>query len=101
MLSARCTDKKVNEVTERLFRKYRTLDDYLRANPKEFELEIKPTGKTSGEIVWEWHAWDHLVQDVDRALPNYGEVSEHPERIDVNYGSREFDRAMADPQQLA
>jgi endonuclease-3 len=44
MLSARCTDKKVNEVTERLFRKYRTLDDYLRANPKEFELEIKPTG---------------------------------------------------------
>ncbi len=44
MLSARCTDKKVNEVTEKLFRKYRTLDDYLRANPKEFEQEIKPTG---------------------------------------------------------
>jgi endonuclease III len=44
MLSARCTDKKVNEVTERLFRKYRTLDDYLRANQKEFEQEIKPTG---------------------------------------------------------
>jgi len=44
MLSARCTDKKVNEVTEKLFRKYRALDDYLRANPKEFEQEIKPTG---------------------------------------------------------
>jgi endonuclease III len=44
MLSARCTDKKVNEVTEKLFRKYRSLDDYLRANPKEFEREIKPTG---------------------------------------------------------
>ena len=44
MLSARCTDKKVNEVTEKLFRKYQTLDDYLRANPKEFEQEIKPTG---------------------------------------------------------
>jgi len=44
MLSARCTDKKVNEVTERLFRKYRTLDDYLRANQKVFEQEIKPTG---------------------------------------------------------
>lgn len=44
MLSARCTDKKVNEVTEKLFRKYRKLDDYLRANPKEFEQEIKPTG---------------------------------------------------------
>lgn len=44
MLSARCTDKKVNEVTEKLFRKYRTLDDYLRANPKVFEREIKSTG---------------------------------------------------------
>jgi len=44
MLSARCADKKVNEVTEKLFRRYRTLDDYLRATPKEFEQEIKPTG---------------------------------------------------------
>ncbi|MBO0861038.1 MAG: endonuclease III [Chloracidobacterium sp.] len=44
MLSARCTDKKVNEVTEELFRKYRSLDDYLRANPKEFEEAIKSTG---------------------------------------------------------
>jgi endonuclease-3 len=44
ILSARCTDKKVNEVTEKLFRKYRTLDDYLGANPKEFEREIKSTG---------------------------------------------------------
>ena len=44
MLSARCTDKKVNEVTEKLFRKYRSLDDYLRANPKVFEQEIKSTG---------------------------------------------------------
>jgi endonuclease-3 len=44
MLSARCTDKKVNEVTEKLFRKYRAPDDYLRANLKEFEQEIKPTG---------------------------------------------------------
>ncbi len=44
MLSARCTDKKVNEVTEELFRKYRTLDDYQRADPKEFEREIRPTG---------------------------------------------------------
>jgi endonuclease-3 len=44
MLSARCTDKRVNEVTEKLFRKYRTPDDYLRADPQEFEQDIKPTG---------------------------------------------------------
>lgn len=43
-LSAQCTDKKVNEVTERLFKKYRTLDDYVRANRREFELDIRLTG---------------------------------------------------------
>lgn len=64
-------------------------------------LEIKPTGATTGEVVWEWHAWDHLIQDVDKSKPDYGEVAEHPERIDVNFGSREFDRMLADPQQLA
>lgn len=44
ILSAQCTDKKVNEVTERLFRKYRTLDDYVNADPREFEKDIFQTG---------------------------------------------------------
>jgi len=44
VLSAQCTDKKVNEVTEILFRKYRSLDDYVEARPKEFEKDIRPTG---------------------------------------------------------
>lgn len=43
-LSAQCTDKKVNEVTERLFKKYQTLNDYVRANRKEFERDIYETG---------------------------------------------------------
>ena len=43
-LSAQCTDKKVNEVTKNLFKKYRTIEDYITANRKEFELDIKPTG---------------------------------------------------------
>lgn len=43
-LSAQCTDKKVNEVTETLFKKYRMLDDYVRADRKEFEKDIRPTG---------------------------------------------------------
>lgn len=43
-LSAQCTDKKVNEVTRDLFKKYRTLDDYVNANPKEFEKDIFSTG---------------------------------------------------------
>lgn len=43
-LSAQCTDKKVNEVTEKLFKKYRTFNDYLAANPREFEKDIYQTG---------------------------------------------------------
>ncbi len=44
ILSAQCTDKKVNEVTEKLFKRYRTLDDYVTANSREFENMIRPTG---------------------------------------------------------
>lgn len=44
ILSAQCTDKKVNEVTAKLFKKYRKLDDYVKANPKEFEQDVKSTG---------------------------------------------------------
>ncbi len=44
VLSAQCTDKKVNEVTETLFRKYPRLEDYAAADPAEFEQDIKPTG---------------------------------------------------------
>ena len=46
-------------------------------------LELEPE---SGEIVWEWHLWDHLIQDVDAELPNYGVISDHPELFDINCG---------------
>jgi Spy/CpxP family protein refolding chaperone len=49
-------------------------------------IEIKPTGKTTGEVVWEWHLWDHLVQDFDKTKANYGNVAEHPELVNINYG---------------
>lgn len=40
----------------------------------------------SDAVVWEWHAWDHLVQDRDPEKPNYvDDVSTRPDRIDVNY----------------
>jgi hypothetical protein len=61
-------------------------------------VEIKPTGKKTGEIVWEWRSWDHLIQEFDKTKPNYGRVSEHPERIDVNYMGGEEDRV---PKPLA
>jgi hypothetical protein len=48
-------------------------------------VEIEPTGPMSGTIVWEWHAWDHLIQDFDSGAPGFGVVADHPERIDLNY----------------
>lgn len=44
ILSAQCTDKKVNEITRILFIKYKTLDDYIHADQKEFEALIRPAG---------------------------------------------------------
>ncbi len=44
ILSAQCTDKTVNEVTNALFEKYRTAQDYARVNIKALEREIRSTG---------------------------------------------------------
>ena len=53
----------------------------------EAVLELEPVGNNDANIVWEWHIWDHLIQDVDPDFLNYGVVSEHPELQDVNYGA--------------
>lgn len=44
VLSAQCTDKRVNIVTSSLFKKYKTIKDYADADIKEFENDIKSTG---------------------------------------------------------
>jgi hypothetical protein len=61
------------------------LGDGDEALKPDYLVEIKPTGKTTGEIVWEWHVWDHLVQDHDASKANYGDVAAHPELVDINY----------------
>ena len=63
------------------------IDNSLNEMWAEAVLEIEPVGSNDANIVWEWHIWDHLVQDVDPELPNYGVVSDHPELQDVNYGA--------------
>lgn len=65
-LSAQCTDKMVNTITPALFKKYRKLDDYVNANPREFEKDILKSGfyknKTKNilaaarEVKGEWKA---------------------------------------------
>jgi hypothetical protein len=51
-------------------------------------VEIQPSGTTGGTVVWEWHAWDHLVQDHDATKSNYGVVANHPELININYNTQ-------------
>ena len=50
-------------------------------------IEVTPNyvAKSGGTIVWEWYAWDHLIQDYDATKDNYGVVADHPELIDINY----------------
>ncbi len=50
-------------------------------------VEIQPEGLTGGTIVWEWHLWDHLIQDFDNTKPGFGTVSSHPQLINVNYSA--------------
>ena len=46
-------------------------------------IEVDPTGLNTGDIVWEWHMWDHLIQDFDNTKANFGVVADHPELIDI------------------
>lgn len=49
-------------------------------------VEIKPTGSTTGDVVWEWHAWDHLCQNLYPSKSNYvSSIVEHPELLNINY----------------
>lgn len=57
--------------------------------------EIKKTGKTSGEVVWSWSSWDHLVQNRDESRSNYGDPTA-PNRIDVNQSRGLKDKLFSD-----
>ncbi len=50
----------------------------------DFVVEIEPVYPDGGNVVWEWHVWDHLVQELYRDKDNYGVVADHPELIDIN-----------------
>ncbi|HZJ26880.1 MAG TPA: aryl-sulfate sulfotransferase [Acidimicrobiia bacterium] len=45
-------------------------------------IEYSPA---TDEVVWQWSAWDHLVQDQDPTKANYGDVADSPGKLDVNF----------------
>ncbi len=48
-------------------------------------IEVEPVSTHGGNIVWEWHFWDHLIQEYDSGKANFGVVADHPELLDLNY----------------
>ncbi len=70
ILSAQCTDEKVNEVTATLFRKYRTPEDYLRVPEDELKADIKPTGFFNQKAASVRAACQRIVEAYDGRVPD-------------------------------
>ena len=52
-------------------------------------IEVDPS---TNDIVWEWRVWDHLVQELDPNKPNYGNVANNPQLINLNYTAGDGER---------
>ena len=49
-------------------------------------IEIQQTGPTTGTVVWEWHSWDHLMQNTDPTKANYvSSLVNNPQLLNINY----------------
>jgi len=70
MLSAQTTDVQVNKVTENLFARYRTAEDYADANPTELEEDIRPTGFYRNKARSLRNMASALVEDHDGEVPS-------------------------------
>ena len=53
----------------------------------DFVIEVRPEPPRGGQIVWEWHVWDHLVQSTDATGDTYGEPRDFPGKLDINAGA--------------
>ena len=61
--------------------------DAVPAGGMEYDylIEVRSKGNEDGDIVWEWSSWDYIVQTFDATKENYGNPSEYPELIDINF----------------
>jgi endonuclease-3 len=70
ILSAQCTDEKVNEVTATLFQKYRSAEDYLKVPEDELKADIKPTGFFNQKATSIRAACQRVVEVYDGKVPD-------------------------------
>jgi hypothetical protein len=56
-------------------------DDYTSRPDGVVEVDM------DGNVIWEWNISDHVIQDIDALLPNYGVISEHPGKMDPNFAN--------------
>lgn len=70
ILSAQCTDKRVNEVTKPLFEKYRTPQDFLQLSPSELEEKIKSTGFYRNKAKSILGAAHKILEEFDGKIPD-------------------------------
>ena len=69
ILSAQCTDVRVNEVTRTLFQKYKTPEDFAHANPRDLEADIRPTGFFRNKTKSIQGASRKLIEDFGKKIP--------------------------------
>ena len=55
-------------------------------NPMMLDMivEIEPVGDSDANIVWKWHFWDRLIQNVNPFASNYADISENPQLLNIN-----------------
>ncbi len=48
-------------------------------------IELLPINESNFEVIWEWDVFDHLIQNINDTLPNFGNPIDYPEKININY----------------
>jgi endonuclease III len=102
ILSAQSTDKKVNEVTGELFRKYRTPEDYIRVPEEELAADLKPTGFFNQKTKAVRGACRMIVEDFGGRVPdNMADLDSLPgvarKTANIVLWNSYPDKAAADP----
>ena len=57
----------------------------INANNDIFPESLYEINPNTNQIVWEWKSINHLIQDQNSSLPNFGSINQNPNKIDFNY----------------